>query len=151
MGLNLPRGALVSYTASKAIILVFPMKWIIPISLGAVLACALFGHSGVKAAGVAAEGSGRVQTRSISPQSGSTRGGTVVTIVGAGFIPGTTVSFGYVPATVGYKRATQVVIQSSTVMQVTTPPHPSGTVDLVVSNPDGSSATLTNAFTYTDR
>ncbi len=126
------------------------MKWIIQISLGAVLACALLGHVGVAAAGVAVEGSGRVQTRSISPRSGSTRGGTLVTIVGTGFTPRTTVCFGYVPATVGYERATQVVIQSPTVIQAITPPHPSGTVDLVVSNPDGSSATLTNAFTYTD-
>lgn len=121
------------------------MKWSTQILLALALVCVLL------AGGAATEHINQVQMKSISPQYGSTRGGTVITILGAGFTPRTTVSFGYVPATVGYERATQVVMQSPTVIQATTPPHPSGTVDLVVSNPDGSSATLTNAFTYTDR
>ncbi len=121
------------------------MKWLTQVLLIAVLVSLLL--PGGRAA---AERSGRVQASSISPQVGSTHGGTVVTIVGAGFSPGATVSFGYVPATVGFERATRVMIESPTVIKATTPPHSSGTVDLVVSNPDGSSSTLTNAFTYTE-
>lgn len=120
------------------------MKWLTQILIISALCCVLL--PGGRAA---TERSGNLQATRIIPQSGSTSGGTVVTIVGEGFSPGATVSFGYVPATVGYERATQVKIESPTVIKAITPPHNSGTVDLVISNPDGSSSTLTNAFTYT--
>ena len=124
------------------------MKWPIQIVLGV----ALLLVTGVGQSRVSADQRNPVlQTISIQPRSGSTVGGTVVTIVGAGFTARTAVNFGYVPATMGYERAPQIAVQSATMIKAVTPPHASGTVDLVVSNPDGSSATLTNAFTYTDR
>jgi len=123
------------------------VKWPIQIVLGVALLVLI----GVGQSRVSADQRSPVlQTISIQPRSGSTFGGTVVTIVGAGFTPRTSVNFGYVPATMGYERAPQISVQSPSTIKAVTPPHAAGTVDLVVSNPDGSSATLTNAFTYSD-
>ncbi|MBX5480258.1 MAG: IPT/TIG domain-containing protein [Myxococcaceae bacterium] len=77
----------------------------------------------------------------ITPVEGSASGGTDVTISGDNFAPGATVTFGGAPATA-------VVFQSSTTLVATTPSHAAGTVDVVVTNPDGQSATLKNAFTF---
>lgn len=78
---------------------------------------------------------------SVSPTSGSQNGGTSVTISGTGFVNGATVTFGGTAATVGTITATTIA--------VTTPTHIAGTVNVVVTNPDSQSATLTNGFTYT--
>ena len=78
---------------------------------------------------------------SISPSSGSTAGGTVVTVAGSNFSTGATASFGGSPAS-------NVSIVSSTQLKATTPTHASGAVSVVVSNPDGANATLANAFSY---
>jgi uncharacterized protein (TIGR03437 family) len=76
---------------------------------------------------------------SISPGSGVQSGGTAVTILGQGFASGAAVRFGSASATVLQVQAGQI--------QVTTPPG-SGTVGVTVTNPNGLSATLPNAFTY---
>jgi len=87
-------------------------------------------------------GSGSAPTiSSVSPSSGSTSGGTAVTITGSNFISGTTVTF-------GGTAATNVKIVSSTSMTAMTPAHAAGAVNVVVSNTNGSN-TLTNGFTYT--
>src|SRR5579862_2225234 len=93
-----------------------------------------------KASGSSGGGSAPTIT-SVSPNSGSTGGGTAVTITGTNFISGTTVTFG---GTAG----TKVTIVSSTSITATTPAHAAGTVNVVVSNTNGSN-TLTNGFTYT--
>jgi hypothetical protein len=83
---------------------------------------------------------------SISPVSGPSAGGTPITITGTGFQSGATVKVGGV-------AATSVSLLGSTTITATTPAHATGdqtsvAVDVVVSNPDGQSATTSNGFTY---
>jgi alpha-tubulin suppressor-like RCC1 family protein len=70
----------------------------------------------------------------LSVAGGPTGGGTTVTVTGTGFADATAVAFG---ATLG---ADLHVISDST-LTVTTPPEAAGTVDVVVVNPAGQSAT----------
>jgi hypothetical protein len=77
----------------------------------------------------------------ITPAVGPISGGTAVTITGTGFVSGATVNIGSTPAT------SVVVANAATVLAVT-PAHAAGTVAVVVTNPDGQSATLSGAFTY---
>jgi len=77
----------------------------------------------------------------ISPISGSTSGGTKVTITGANFIYGVTIA-------IGGNAATNVVVFSSTQINAKTPAGTVGTVDVVVTNPSSPSDTLSTAFTY---
>ncbi len=79
---------------------------------------------------------------SVFPSPGSTAGGTSVTITGTNFASGATVRF-------DTTAATNVTVVSSTSIIATTPPHAAGLVNVVVTNPNGQSATLTNGFTYT--
>jgi heme/copper-type cytochrome/quinol oxidase subunit 2 len=78
---------------------------------------------------------------SILPTSGGIAGGTVVTISGTGFLTNPTVKFGGASATNVSATATSIT--------ATAPAHAAGKVDVVVTNTDGQSATLTQAFTYT--
>jgi hypothetical protein len=83
---------------------------------------------------------------SIAPVSGTNAGGTAIVITGTGFQSGATVKLGGV-------AATNVSVASSTTITATTPAHATGdqsavAVDLLVTNPDGQSATRSNAFTY---
>ncbi|HET7213288.1 MAG TPA: IPT/TIG domain-containing protein [Terriglobia bacterium] len=79
---------------------------------------------------------------SVSPNSGSTNGGTSVTITGTNFAAGATVTF-------GGTAASSVSVRSSTSIIATTPAHAAGAVNVVVTNTGGPSATLTNGFNYT--
>ncbi|HET7213121.1 MAG TPA: IPT/TIG domain-containing protein [Terriglobia bacterium] len=79
---------------------------------------------------------------SVSPGSGSTDGGTVVTIAGSNFESGATVSFGGSPAS-------NVSFVSSAQLQASTPAHAAGSVDVAVTNPDGTNGVLTGGFTFT--
>src|SRR6185369_14511474 len=78
----------------------------------------------------------------ISPTSGSTSGGTSVTVTGTGFSAGATVSL-------GGTSATNVTVVSSTSITATTPAHAAGAVNVVVTNTDSQSGTLNNGYTYT--
>src|SRR5664280_1066764 len=78
----------------------------------------------------------------ISPNNGSTLGGTAVTITGASFVNGATVSIGGV-------AATGVSFVSSTTLTATTGAHATGTVSVVVTNPDAQTGTLANGYSYT--
>src|SRR5438874_5045825 len=78
----------------------------------------------------------------ITPNSGSTGGGTRVTITGTGFLAGATVSL-------GGTAATGVTVVNSTSITATTAAHAAGTVNVVVTNTDAQSGTLTNGYTYT--
>lgn len=82
-----------------------------------------------------------VSVTSVSPTSGLTTGGTVITIAGAGFQSGAAVI-------IGGTAATNVKVGSSTSITATTPAHAAGTVNLTVTNPNGQSATLVNGYTY---
>src|SRR5690349_8810264 len=79
---------------------------------------------------------------SVSPNSGSTNGGTAVTIAGSNFAAGATVTF-------GGTAATNVNVVSSTSITASTPAHAAGTVNVVVTNTGGQSGTLSSGFTYT--
>ena len=79
---------------------------------------------------------------SITPNSGTTAGGTSVTINGTNFNSGATVSIGGI-------AATNVAVVNSTTITALTPAHTAGTVNVSVTNPDAQSATLTSGFTYT--
>jgi len=78
----------------------------------------------------------------ISPNSGTANGGTAVTITGTGFLAGATV-------TLGGTAATGVTVVNSTSITATTAAHAAGTVNVVVTNTDAQSGTLTNGYTYT--
>ncbi|MCI0341791.1 MAG: IPT/TIG domain-containing protein [Planctomycetales bacterium] len=77
---------------------------------------------------------------SIAPTSGPSSGGTVVTLSGTNFYAGATVTIGGAAATVTSLSSTQIV--------ATTGAGPVGPGNVVVTNLDGQSATLTNGFTY---
>jgi hypothetical protein len=79
---------------------------------------------------------------SVAPTSGPDTGGTVVTITGTNFVSGATVTF-------GGTAATGVTFVSSTQIDVTTPAHAAGAADVVVTNPDTQSGTLSSGYTYT--
>lgn len=77
----------------------------------------------------------------ISPNSGTTDGGTLITITGSGFMAGATVVIG------GAAASDVNVVDSGTIM-ATTPAHAAGSVDVTVANPDLQSITLINGYSY---
>jgi thermitase len=77
----------------------------------------------------------------ISPTTGSAKGGTMVTISGTYFQTGARVTFGGTAATVYSVTATTITAQ--------TPAHAAGTADVVVTNPDGQTGTLAKAYAFT--
>jgi phospholipase C len=77
---------------------------------------------------------------SINPQSGSTAGGTSVTISGSNFLSGAAVTF-------DTGVATSVSVVSASTITAVTPPHAAGEANVKVTNPDGQSATLTGTLT----
>ncbi|MFJ1270226.1 IPT/TIG domain-containing protein, partial [Legionella lytica] len=77
---------------------------------------------------------------SIAPNSGTTAGGTTITLTGTGFVPGATVQLDGI-------NAVNVQVLNNTTLTAVTPAHASGAVDVVVNNGAGS-VTLSAAFTY---
>lgn len=77
----------------------------------------------------------------VSPSSGTTDGGTLLTITGTGFVSVTDV-------TVGGTSVSFTVVNSTTIT-ATTPSHAAGTVDVLVTNTSGTSSVVTaDHFTY---
>ncbi|MCL4849237.1 MAG: IPT/TIG domain-containing protein [Acidobacteria bacterium] len=91
--------------------------------------------------------SGAPTISGVTPARGSWHGGTTLTITGTNFVGGMTVTVGGTPAT-------NVTVLSTTTLTALTPAHPGApaptpeTVDVSVANPNGQSATRTDAFTY---
>jgi outer membrane protein OmpA-like peptidoglycan-associated protein len=85
--------------------------------------------------------SGPPTVTSISPTSGTTAGGTSVTITGTNFISGATV-------TIGGSSCTSVVVVSSTSITCITPSGTAGSQDVVVATGVSPNATLAGGFTY---
>jgi hypothetical protein len=81
-----------------------------------------------------------VAITSVSPRAAFL--GTMVRIIGTGFLAGATVTFDGVVAISSSVTATSITLVA--------PAHGSGTVDVVVTNPGGQSATLSGGFTYTN-
>ncbi|HEV7524756.1 MAG TPA: IPT/TIG domain-containing protein, partial [Acidimicrobiia bacterium] len=79
---------------------------------------------------------------SVSPTSGPAAGGTSVTITGTGFTGATAVNF-------GATAATTFTVNNATSITATSPAHSTGTVDITVTTPGGTSATSANdQFTF---
>jgi hypothetical protein len=78
---------------------------------------------------------------SVSPGSGSTLGGTPITIGGASFVSGATV-------TIGGVAASSVVVVNATSITATTGVHAAGAVAVAVTNPDAQTGSLTNGYLY---
>ena len=78
---------------------------------------------------------------SVTPNSATINGGVTVTVAGTGFAGTPTVSF-------GGTNGTNVVVANSTQLTVTAPARAAGVVGVTVTNADGQSGTLANAFTY---
>lgn len=78
---------------------------------------------------------------SVSPVSGPVAGGTSLTLTGAGFRPGATV-------TVGGAAATSVAVLGATAVTAVTPAAAAGPAHVVVTNPDAQASSLLNGFTY---
>jgi hypothetical protein len=78
---------------------------------------------------------------SVAPKQGTAGGGTNVTLTGQNFASGASVTF-------GGTAAANVVVASATQITAVTPSHKQGGVSVVVTNPDGQSATLAVGFTY---
>ena len=77
----------------------------------------------------------------VEPNSDMAIGGANVRIIGENFQDGATV-------TIGGNAASDVIFVSSTELSVEVPPGTAGSADVVVTNPDGKSGTLTGGFTY---
>ncbi|OAI42772.1 hypothetical protein AYO38_02925 [bacterium SCGC AG-212-C10] len=78
----------------------------------------------------------------VTPNSGPTIGGNIVTVAGSGFTGVNAISFGGTPA------ITYTLINDGSIV-VTVPAHASGTVDVLVSTPAGTSAnTAADNYTY---
>ncbi|MDQ6602344.1 MAG: IPT/TIG domain-containing protein [Chloroflexota bacterium] len=77
----------------------------------------------------------------LSSSSGSTTGGSSVTVTGMGFASGATILF-------GTASASPPGVVTGTTITATVPAHSAGTVDVTVTNPDGQAATLNLAYTF---
>jgi IPT/TIG domain len=81
---------------------------------------------------------------SVVPASGSTAGGTTVTVTGSNLLAGVSPSIGGVPAT-------NVTLLSATTFTATTGAHAAGTTNVDVRNPDALSGSLPNGFIYVEQ
>jgi IPT/TIG domain len=111
------------------------------------LACAISGCSsspdsplGPSPGGTAA----RPNVTAVVPAVGSAAGGSIVKIVGTGFMPGMTVMFDDIKVTAQVQYPTS----SSTTFYTEAPAHAPGTADLIVTNPDGQFQRVRAAYTY---
>jgi phosphatidylserine/phosphatidylglycerophosphate/cardiolipin synthase-like enzyme len=78
---------------------------------------------------------------STAPGSGSVNGGNTITVTGDGFNKGAVVR-------VGGTLCTTIIVLNSSTITATTPAHPLGSADVVVTNIDGQSGTLPGGFNY---
>ena len=77
----------------------------------------------------------------VEPDEGAMAGGTFVTLLGTGFVPGSRVTFGGV-------AAERVNVLNGAAINAYTPPGTPGTVAVVLTTPAGESWTLDRGFTY---
>jgi hypothetical protein len=111
------------------------------------LACAISGCSPSSESPLAPSPGGtaaRPSVTAVIPAFGSAGGGSIVTIVGTGFMPGMTVMFDDIRVT----AQVQYPPSSSTTFYTEAPAHAVGTADLIVTNPDGQFHRVAAAYTY---
>ena len=146
-GSNFASGATVSFGGSPASNVSFvnstQLKASTPAHAAGSVAVAVTNPDGTNAvlAGGFTFGSSSPTVSSVSPNSGGTAGGTVVTITGSNFASGATVSF-------GGSSATNVSFVSSSKLTATTPAHAAGSVAVAITNPAGGNAALAGGFTF---
>lgn len=80
-------------------------------------------------------------TTGITPNSGPTAGGTLLTIEGTGFLPESKVIF-------GGNLASGIIFIDQNILMCTAPPGFPGTATVTVINPGNQSGSLTDGFTY---
>ncbi len=78
---------------------------------------------------------------SVSPVAGPLAGGTLITVTGTHFLSG-------IAITVGGAACSGVTLSSATSVSCSTPAHAAGLVDIVATNTDLQSATLSSSYTY---
>ncbi len=78
---------------------------------------------------------------SISPVGGALAGGTAVTIAGTNFLSGAGVKF-------GAAACSGVTVVNANSITCTTPAHPAGATDVIVTNFDNQTGTLTAGYTF---
>lgn len=78
---------------------------------------------------------------SVTPNTGAAAGGTAVTVKGTKFQSGATLTF-------GGTTATSIVVVDAQTITAVTPAKTAGAYNVVVGNSSGTTATLTNGFTY---
>jgi hypothetical protein len=100
------------------------------------------GESATLAGGYTYNETPALSVSAISPDAGSTRGLTPVTITGSGFQSGVSVTFD------GIRSHFQPWFQDSTRITAWSPPHAAGAVDVVVTNPDARTDRVTGGYTY---
>jgi hypothetical protein len=79
-----------------------------------------------------------------APSVGSAAGGATVRIIGTGFRPGMTAMFGDIRVTGRFHPRDT----SYTTFYTEAPAHAAGSVDLIVTNPDGQAQRLVSGYTY---
>ena len=84
------------------------------------------------------------EVTAVIPALGSAAGGSIVKITGTGFMPGMIVAFDGIKATAPVAYPTS----SFTAFYMETPAHAVGTVDLIVTNPDGQSQRVAGGYSY---
>ena len=84
--------------------------------------------------------SANVSVASIVPNAGPVAGAQRVTVMGEGFQPGATLTIG--------GNAVEVVVTGNSRIDATTIAHAEGTVDVIVSNPDGTGTNRRAAYRY---
>jgi IPT/TIG domain len=94
------------------------------------------GHTGIGPSEVG----GALTVTSLVPNTGALDGTTSMTIAGRGFQRGATVTLD--------GAAAAVTVNSGAIIFAKPPAHSAGTVDLVVTNPDGASVMMPGAYTY---
>ncbi|HEX4999070.1 MAG TPA: choice-of-anchor D domain-containing protein [Terriglobia bacterium] len=100
--------------------------------------------SGMELFGVGGSLGPAPEIQGLREDAGSTRGGDAISISGSHFLPGATILVGGAPA--GF-----VETLSATTIVARVPAHAAGSVDVVVINSDGQTATLSNAYRYERR
>lgn len=79
--------------------------------------------------------------KEVQPNFGNVSGKDDVVLIGKGFKPGLTVTF-------GKKSATGIVVESDTKVRLKTPSGPEGKVDIYITDASGKTVMLKEAFTY---
>lgn len=118
---------------------------VLPAITASTVSVSVFNTNGTSAtlanAIVYADAFGPPSVSAVSPVSGSTSGGTAVTITGTQFQTGASVLF-------DMTACASPNVASSTSITCTTPTHAAGVVSVTVTNPDVQANTLNSAYTY---